>query len=366
MAAIYYTCNLVPASLVHGAGHSLLWLGNHLGDAAAPARREALGIHPMTCPYVTRLVAAADDLLAAGPSEDGVIVPAGCDAMRRMGDLLAATYPDRVFVLPMPRSSGKETVRRLADDLARLDAWLHKRPPSPGTGEAPAEIGDEARARPPAVQYPQAPQQGGLFVVAGPLSDDTLLRLLLDLGAALSGLESCTSPDRWEPLFADELTPSATADGYEPASPYERIAAAMLAAGVCPRRSTSLRRAHLERRLDQTRPCAIVYARQSFCDPGAYDALEVARLAQERGLPYLEVEVGFPFEASGPLRTRVEAFLEAHSIDDDLLDAFDELDELDGFDELDELDGLDEYQGFGGTDDLAGLDERAGLQEKES
>jgi benzoyl-CoA reductase/2-hydroxyglutaryl-CoA dehydratase subunit BcrC/BadD/HgdB len=64
----------------------------------------------------------------------------------------------------------------------------------------------------------------------------------------------------------------------------------------------------------------VIYARQSFCDPGAYDALLVARLAEERGLPYLEIEVGFPFEASGPLRTRVEAFLEAQLLDDDLLD----------------------------------------------
>jgi len=64
----------------------------------------------------------------------------------------------------------------------------------------------------------------------------------------------------------------------------------------------------------------VIYARQSFCDPGAYDALAVAALAEERGLPYLEIEVGFPFEPSGPLRTRVEAFLEAQSLDDDLLD----------------------------------------------
>jgi hypothetical protein len=54
----------------------------------------------------------------------------------------------------------------------------------------------------------------------------------------------------------------------------------------------------------------------------------------------LEIEVGFPFEASGPLRTRVEAFLEAQLLDDDLLDdsLFDQ-----GLDDLDHL-GLNDLE----------------------
>ena len=80
------------------------------------------------------------------------------------------------------------------------------------------------------------------------------------------------------------------------------------------------------------RPSSVIYARQSFCDPGAYDALLVAEMAAEQGLPFLEVEVGFPLEISGPLRTRVEAFLEAQLLDDDLLGDLDYLDDdlLDG------------------------------------
>jgi hypothetical protein len=73
----------------------------------------------------------------------------------------------------------------------------------------------------------------------------------------------------------------------------------------------------------------VIYARQSFCDPGAYDALLVAELAAERSLPFLEVEVGFPLEISGPLRTRVEAFLEAQLLDDDLLGDPGDLGDLD-------------------------------------
>lgn len=330
MAVIYHTCNLLPAVLVTQAGHSLRWLGNHVQGATAPARRDALGIHPMTCPYVTRLVAAADELLATAPAEDGVIVPGGCDAMRRLGDLLAATYPGRVFVLSLPRAASEATRRTLARDLARLDDWLRAR-------EAGA---DGAEVQPPTVDYPTPPQAGGVFIVAGPLSDDSLLRLVEDLGSRVSGLESCTSPDRWRNLLGADAGTKAGAGGLVPAAAgqanvagaggpvdYEALADLMLRVGVCPRSSTLTRRAHLAARLDESRPSAIIYARQSFCDPGAYDAVEVARLAEERGLPFLEIEVGFPFEASGPLRTRVEAFLEAQTLDDDLLDGFDDLDD---------------------------------------
>ena len=332
IANAYYTCNLIPVELVARSGYSPRWLGNYLEDPSAPARREALSIHPMTCPYVTRLVAAADVLLSNASAEDRLLVPGGCDAMRRMGDLLAATYPERVFVLPMPRSSRAGAVRTLAADLARMEKWLGEgflavAPGASGSGEAfsgrPPTVHES-----PTIDYPSAPRHGGVFVIAGPLSDNSLLRLIEQLGAGIAGLDSCTSPDRWKPLAAAGLNTIAVKG-----EDHVALAAGLLAVGICPRRSTADRRAHLTRRLDEARPASVVYARQSFCDPGAYDALLVSQLAQERGLPYLEIEVGFPFEASGPLRTRVEAFLEAQLLDDGLLD-----DDLPDDDLLDEED----------------------------
>ncbi len=343
MPHCYYTCNLLPLDLVARVGYSPLWLGNYLRDPSAPARRDALSVHPMTCPFVTKLVAAAEDVLgertgvpassgaraATGPrSADCLVVPGGCDAMRRLGDLLAATYPDRVFVLHMPRSSGPEVRATLASDLACLEKWLRARVP----GDLQAGSKTAVYPEPPTLDYPRPPRPGGVFVVSGPLSDDSLLGLVDRLGAHVSGLESCTSPDRWKPLGP---SPGATATGApgtgpsgapgaaDSASGYEALAADVLAAGMCPRRSTIERRDHLVRRLDEARPGSIIYARQSFCDPGAYDALLVAQLAQERDLPYLEIEVDFPFDANGPLRTRVEAFLEAQLLDDHLLNTDD-------------------------------------------
>ena len=332
MPNAYYTCNLLPLELVARAGHSPRWLGEHLQDPGAPARRDALSIHPMTCPYVTCLVAAADALFDDPAEGDVLLVPGGCDAMRRLGDLLDATYPGRVFTLSLGRFSDEDAVETLANDLARLERWLQEhaavgKPAGsgsetiPGTEGPAADGGDTSLKETPQVDYPTPPRPGGVFVVAGPLTDNSLLRLIARLGAFVSGLESCTSPDRWKPLTA------AGASTDRAAGSHQALAREMLALGMCPRRSTAERRDHLARRLDESRPSSVIYARQSFCDPGAYDAVLCAELAEQRGLPFLEIEVGFPFEASGPLHTRVEAFLEAQLLDDDLLDDLLDLDE---------------------------------------
>ena len=324
MANAYYTCNLVPLGLLARNGYSPRWLGGAVEQVQAPQRREALSVHPMTCPFVTRLIGAGDLLLSEAPPEDCLVVPGGCDAMRRAGDLLSATYPNQVFVLPMPRASDRLAMERMAGDLAQLEAWLASR--LGGLAEAQEvdyqQAGSECVAQPrppwmqsPAVDYPSPPRKGGVFVVAGPLSDDSLLRLVEGLGATVAGLESCTSPERWRSLA--ELGAGTAA---ETETDFAGVAEQLLTIAMCPRCSTAPRRDHLASRLDEAEPSSVIYARQSFCDPGSYDALTVAELAEQRGLPFLEIEVGFPFESSGPLRTRVEAFLEAQLLDDDLLD----------------------------------------------
>jgi hypothetical protein len=331
MPTCYYTCNLVPLDLVVRSGYSPRWLGNHLRDPNAPARREALSIHPMTCPYVTKLVLAADELFgnaagvratagvgavtSVGAAGDRLVVPGGCDAARRMGDLLAAAYPGRVFVMHMPRSSEDGVIDSVADSLRRLEDWLGGGRLAGGNDTATTADGEE----PPSVDYPAEPTPGGVFVVAGPLTDNSLLRLIVQLGVPVAGLESCTSPDRWRALAATSTGTLAANAADSRATDYETLAAKLLQVGMCPRRSTMARRDYLMRRLDEMRPSSVIYARQSFCDPGAYDSLIVAELARERDLPYLEIEVDFPFDATGPLRTRVEAFLEAQLLDDDLL-----------------------------------------------
>lgn len=309
MSEVYYTCNLVPTGVIRSMGHHPIWLANRLvsGEAGSPGT----SIHPMTCPYVTSLVAAAESAVA-GQADGYLVVAGGCDAMRRLGDLLAAGSAGRVFQLAMPRGSDDRSVKTLAAELCRLERWLDDLPPGA------TDASDAASEEPPPLDYPAEPIPGGVFVIGGPLSNMSIPNLIADLGGVVSGVESCTSPDRWRPLAA--LRPDSDADPNR-----ERLARKLLAIGMCPRRSTTERRNHLQSRFDETQASAIIYARQSFCDPGAYDAVLAAELAASRDLPFLEIEVGFPFDANGPLRTRVEAFLESQTLDAGLLgdDLFD-------------------------------------------
>jgi hypothetical protein len=222
--------------------------------------------------------------------------------MRRLGDLLASLFPGRVFSLSFPRAADESAVMILAAELDRLQNWLRERPAS-----------DDPSPEPPRLDWDIEPQPGGVFVIAGPLGNMALPRLIAELGAGVAGVESCTSRDRWEELVSLGLEGPQRDD-------LQQIARELLRIGVCSRRSTPERLRHLAARLEQTQASSVIYARPSFCDPGAYDAVLAAELAEQKGLRFMEIEVGFPLEVNGPLRTRVEAFLEAQLLDDDLLD----------------------------------------------
>jgi len=216
MPYCYYTCNLVPAAFLSGAGYEPRWFGALALDGEYAGRADSPNVHPMTCPFVTRLVTAAERLLAAAPAEDRVVVPGGCDAMRRAGDLLAAAYPDQVRTFRLPRFSDDGALRELTQELERLEQWLR----APAGGDA-AGAGAAAGAAPEGgsgdlrrgFEWPSAARSGGVFVVGGPLSDDSLLKLVLRLGSWISGVESCTAPARWQALDVLEGGAGGNADG---------------------------------------------------------------------------------------------------------------------------------------------------------
>jgi hypothetical protein len=246
--------------------------------------------------------------------------------MRRLGDALGARYPGRVFTLFVPRTPDPASARSLAGDLGRLEEWLTERMFQNRNGAgSPAAEGEIAGSTATEVSpsdtfaYPSPPRPGGVFVVAGPLSDDSLLRFIAALGLQISGVESCSGPERERALAG-----LGTSD-----MDLLELATGILEEVSCPRSSAPARREYLARRLEDSGAVAAIYARLPFCDPGAYDALAVERLAAERGLPYLEVEVDSPFEVTGPLRVRIEAFLETLLLDAELCD-FDNLDDPPG------------------------------------
>ncbi len=290
----------MPPGLVRAAGHRLVRLQARaagLTDGRPGVRVAAAG----TCPYAIRVTQAADLALRADPGSV-LAVPWGCDGLRRAADLLGAAWPDRVRSFPVPRDAAPASVRLLARELRGLEEWLRtnadRHPPDSGDRDVQAVDEDVF------LDLPDEPRPEGVMVVSGPLSHDDLLCFLEDRGAGVAGIESCLGPARRTEL-------QALAD---PALGPDEQARRLLETIVCPHRSRTLRRQRLEQRFRETQAGAVVYLRQTFCDPGAYDSLTVAELAAEMGLPFLELDAEFPFRLDGPMRTRLEAFLEAHQL----------------------------------------------------
>ncbi|MBU2601473.1 MAG: 2-hydroxyacyl-CoA dehydratase family protein [Actinobacteria bacterium] len=325
-ATCYHSCALIRPGFLARRGfapRSLAALA-----LAGDGRRHPDGIetHPNTCPWVVQLLTAAESTLTAPGCTDLIVAPAGCDAMRRMGDMLAVRLGDRIYRPWVPRTADEAAIRRLAKELEALDAWLERHatgrtaaPPAAANpaGKADPATTNPATARPDTVVSPPVePRPGGVFVIAGPLSGVDLLRAIEDAGVPVSGLDSCTGVDRAAALAAGDARLTFDAEARE-----------MLAAAVCPRSAVTLRREHLASRIADAHPAGLIHARLPFCDPGAYDGVLARSLADELELPFLDIEVGYPSEVTGPVRVRLEAFLERLTLDDDLLDdlvAFDD------------------------------------------
>ncbi|MHB0978923.1 MAG: 2-hydroxyacyl-CoA dehydratase [Thermoleophilia bacterium] len=333
----YYTCNLVPPGFLERADVRSRALLPVTADGDGPISASTLSIlpHSNTCPYVVRVLAQAETTLGADDSAL-LVIPTGCDAMRRAGDTLKARFGRRVFPYVVPRANDPGAVTALARDLDTLAAWLEEA--AAGVPRAPA---DAARAAADAAQpstdafhpggatcaashvtsshipeaegtfdYPRPPRPGGVYVVGGPQSRGTLLEFLEGTGISVSGAETCRGPECGALLR----------DLGRPGLGTREIARALLDTPACPRSGARARLDYLRKRLHETQAAAVLYARLPFCDPGAYDALAVRGLARECQLPFMEIEVGYPLEIDGPLRVRIEAFVETISLDDSLLD----------------------------------------------
>ncbi len=325
MAAIcYYSCTLIRPGFLARRGFAPRPLAALALDNADKHHPDGFEAHPNTCPWVVQLLTAAEWALTEPGCADLVVTPAGCDAMRRMGDMLAVRLGDRVYRPWVPRTTDEAAIRRLATELEALDDWLEQHETTQtaiagqtATNTATAAATAMTAVTPDAVVSPPSePRPGGIFVVAGPLGGADLLRAIENLGVPVSGLDSCTGVDRAAGLAAWDARLSFDAEARE-----------MLAGAVCPRSAANLRREHLASRIAEARPSALVHARLPFCDPGAYDGALTKSLADELHLPFLDIEVGFPSEVTGPVRVRLEAFLETLTLEDELLDdlfAFDD------------------------------------------
>ena len=228
----------------------------------------------MTCPYVTKLVAAAEEVLGAHNGRPRARRPTAswCPGAATPCGVWATCWPP-------PTPAGSSCCTCPARPGPDVTARPCRRPRAPGRlaagpparrrgrpgGAAAARRTAHSRLRPsrPARRRVRGQRTAEQRLSARPHRQVGRSRVGPGVLHLARPLEAARSRRARSPGASRELGPA----------DYQALAARVLATGMCPRRSTADRRAHLERRLDETKPTSIIYARQSFCDPGAYDAL---------------------------------------------------------------------------------------------
>ena len=319
---------LLPLDLVVRSGYSPRWLGNHLRDAerSGPPGRAQRPSHdlplrdqagrrgrrsclrrrrPATEQRSRRLRRDAPSRRPAGAAD--CLVGAGRLRRHAPDGRPAGRHLSRsgCSCCPCPGRRDPEVAKTLAADLRRLEDWLARacrRRTAAGAAPADRRPASGAHRRLPC----GAAARRGVRGRPGPSATTPSCASIEQAGRArlrpgvvhlarpLEALAGAPVARRRGRRDGRGDGAGRRRDDRRPSPP------TILDIGMCPRRSTADRRDHLARRLDEARPSSIIYARQSFCDPGAYDALLVARLAEERGLPYLEIEVDFPLRRQRP------------------------------------------------------------------
>lgn len=147
---------------------------------------------------------------------------------------------------------------------------------------------------------PQASEGGVRLLAVGSENDDTgIIQLLESLGGSVVIEDNCLC-NRY---FYDEVSP----DG----DLLSAVSARYLKKPPCPQRDIGprVRTSYLTGLAKEYAVQGVVFLRQKFCDPHAFEVPIIQQAFQDQGLPalILELDVTTPY---GQYRTRIEAFME--------------------------------------------------------
>jgi len=337
-------CSYVPRPLVAVAGLHPVRV-RAPGVAGTPLADTYLS--SVLCSYTRSLLEGALD--GAYEGLDGWVFPVSCDHLRRLCDNLAyLAEPPFLHVLDVPHKAGDEAVAWYTEELQGLARALASRFGVDTGGEALARavrehnehlarvrrIGDLRRREHPPISGADfhrilvagepAPRgslaapleergdllgrtegiqgcRARLLVVGSQLDDAGYIRLLESLGALVVADRFCLgSIPGLEPIP-------------EQGDPLRELAAHTLRKTACPRmmeafgqRVETILEAAEEFRVD-----GVVLEVMKFCDVWGVESSPLVEALRKAGLPVLRLEREYALSGEGPVRTRMQAFLES-------------------------------------------------------
>ncbi|MGI6032228.1 MAG: acyl-CoA dehydratase activase [Coriobacteriales bacterium] len=288
---IGYVCKYAPVELIRAFGGDAVRIEPHVtGTDTADAL-----MHPNLCSYAK----AVFEEVRQGDYE-ALVLTTCCDSIRRLADAVNAHCPDtRVFVLDLPRESGRGAVARYAKELSRLADELQQLTGRSFERACLIELLADAGKGHAAGEAPSGKPRVG--IAGARHNTGSLERLLEDAGLEVAFDASCVG------MRSDVRVRAADLAELDFRGLMERYAAALLEQLPCMRMAdTSKRTEFFERELAHVD--GLVYHTVKFCDMYSF---EYAELHAKAAVPILKIETDMTAQSSGQLKTRIEAFAES-------------------------------------------------------
>ena len=344
-------CNLVPVEILMAAGADPVRLD--CGNSAAVLAGEEI-LSGDVCPLAKATVGQFLSRDSLASTCDALVVPATCDAKRKLGELLADYKP--VFVLGLPpdkdpnrhaagvaaelrrlagfvssitgRPVGRSALRaaialtnRRSDLLRRLQDIRIAKPRaiaardlfacvqasllSPAPIESWLDAADLLLAEAEAFTPERRSLRPRLLLTGAPMvwPNFKVLNLLEECGADVvadtlcTGVQSCIDPAVTDETSFDALL--------------RALAARSVFGAICPCFASQTARIHRVIDLaEQARAAGVVNYSLRLCQPFDLETYRLERVLKDRRMPVMNLRTDYSLEDTEQLRVRLEAFLE--------------------------------------------------------
>jgi len=334
-----WLCSYVPEEIIHAAGFQPI----RISGRGNPIRRADTLLHTNMCPFVRSVL---DDAME-GEIQDlkGMVIANSCDAMRRMFDAWTVFRKDEpLFFLDPPKKTDEMAVSHYSDQLREFAHSLSEIGPRKITDSSLAEsIEVFNKTRDLMVDVSRRVSNGSLssytgFIImhmatkcdrrvfngrleqflgeyAGDEEEKPGVRVLLtgciidqpdlmkvmeEVGANVVVNELCTGLRQFDQnvnLGGDHFR--ALAERYLTRAPCARMM------------DSKLREAYLTNLAGENRIDGVIYYIIKFCDHYMWDFPTTKEAFEGMGIPVLDVEGEYIKGSHGPLKTRLQAFVES-------------------------------------------------------
>ncbi|MDY7039014.1 MAG: 2-hydroxyacyl-CoA dehydratase family protein [Thermodesulfobacteriota bacterium] len=334
-----WLCSYTPEEIIHAAGFHPVRVR---GEGNPVSRADGL-LHTNMCPFVRSVL---DDAMSGGLDYlSGMVIANSCDAMRRLFDAWSVFRKnDTLFLLDPPKGAGDLAVLNYADQLRDFSRTLDESSPEKITDSSLARsIGIFNKTRELMAKVSILSSNGALsgytafnimqvagrcnreifnqrlgrflekftreenagngvrIMLAGCLIDrPDLIRVIEDVGADIVTNELCTGIRQFDQMVSLE------------GDPYQALAERYIRRAPCARMmDLDHRKKYLQGLTEKNRIDGVIYYIIKFCDHYMWDFPVIKKLFEEEGIPVLDVEGEYIKGSYGPLKTRIQAFVES-------------------------------------------------------